>query len=656
MDIANLMIVFITVSAIVSFNIFRMITVGKGRVNLDGSLIFLSGEITWDLLYFAQLSSTGLKDKMMFYNGTLIAAAISVVGFYIFMQSLSKASLREAKIGYSFLVWPIMVGFLTFYCMIQGKYEIFIENPALRAFQAHSYLVFSRYTPLGYLVFLGSYFFVLLTAFMTYLRLRKSQLRQKRNIMILVFLFLLMRSLSISFIVNPRNFSIFNEMIFSVFSMLPIKLFIYAYISNADVFNLMMVNRYSLVEKIRDSVIVVDEKGMILDFNEAAVEWMHSLGIQYMDRISNFYEELKKTLSEFDLDNNRNRTIEYAFELPGNQKRALEIEVSDISLRKAGFRKGGRVYKKDFVFFIKDITQSYKQELDFMKYKAAFDSIKSGILIVDENGLIEEINPGFTQLTGFTAEDVVGKNPRILQSGYHSEEFYKEMWGTILSGKSWTGRLYNVKKDGSKYWEKCSISPILSKDESIVHFLAIKDDITTEKEAEDNLKEQSDTDYLTGIANRRSLMEKSTAAFIKAREERRNLSVLMMDIDYFKSINDNYGHVCGDEVLKDFAELVKDAVRGTDIVGRYGGEEFMVVLPGTHSQAAVSISERIRTNMQKREFIFAEEPVHITVSVGVASLDQDVMTLAELIERADKALYQAKIQGRNQVRAYPASY
>lgn len=651
MDIASVIIVIITISAIISFKIFRSISVGKGRVNLDGSLIFLFGEMLWDVLYFFQLSLTGLKYKMLFYNGTLIAAAISIIGFYIFMQSLSKASLREAKIGYALMVWPILVASLIIYYIVQGNYEIFIENPALRGFQMHNYLVFSRYTLPGYLVFSGNFFFVVLSVVTTYMRLRKSDLKQKGNIMMLSFLFLLMRSLSLFMVFNPIKFSIFNSMIFSVFSMLPIKLFIYAYISNADVFNLMMVNRYSLVEKIKDSVIVVDEKGMILDFNEAALELMQTFRIRRMDRIYDFYGELKKTLVDFDLENNRNRTIEYAFETTDHQKRALEVEVLDINFRKSGFRigKGRGIYKKDCVFFIKDITQSYKQELDFMKYKAAFDSSKSGILIVDKNGVIEEVNPGFTELTGFQAEDVVGKNPRILRSGYHSREFYDELWETILSGESWTGRIYNVKKDGSKYWEKCTISPIFSKDGTITHFMGIKDDITTEKEAEDSLKAKSDTDYLTGIANRRSLMEKSTAAFIRAREEKRNLSILMMDIDHFKSINDSYGHGSGDQVLKAFAELIKDTVRESDILGRYGGEEFMVALPNTGGKDAVAIAERIRKNMKHKNFDFEEEIVHISVSIGVASIDEDTRTLAELIERADKALYEAKSKGRNQV-------
>ncbi|MDO4720648.1 MAG: diguanylate cyclase [Peptostreptococcaceae bacterium] len=651
MDIANLMIVIITISAIVSFKIFRSISVGKGRVNLDGSLIFLFGEMLWDILYFCQLSATSLKFKMIFYNGTLIAAAISIIGFYIFMQSLSKASLKEAQIGYALLVWPILVAGLIIYYIFHGNYEIFIENPALRGFQMHTYLVFSRYALPGHLVFSGNYFFVLLCAVTTYMRLRRSELKQKGNIMMLVLLFLLMRSLSLFMVFNPINFSIFNSMIFSVFSMLPIKLFIYSYISNADVFNLMMVNRYSLVEKIKDSVVVVDEKGMILDFNEAAAELMQIFNIRHMDRVYNFYEELKKTLTDFDLENNRNRTVEYAFETMDHQKRALEVEALDVNFRKSGFRmgKGRGVYKKDCVFFIKDITQSYKQELDFMKYKAAFDSSKSGILIVDKNGIIEEVNPGFTELTGFQPEDVVGKNPKILQSGYHSQEFYDELWGTILSGDSWTGRLYNVKKDGSKYWEKCTISPIFSRDGTITHFMGIKDDITTEKEAEDSLKAKSDTDYLTGIANRRSLMEKSTAAFIRAREEKRNLSILMMDIDHFKSVNDSYGHGSGDQVLKAFAELIKDTVRESDILGRYGGEEFMVALPNTGGKDALTIAERIRKNMKKKNFDFEEESVHISVSIGVASINEDTRTLAELIERADKALYEAKSQGRNQV-------
>lgn len=643
MDFVNVMIVVLTVSIILSVIIYQNIYIGKERVNLDGSIIFLLGEAAWNIFYIAQLSVMVIDYKLILYNATLAASAVSVVGFFIFMQSLTKGSVRFARLGYALLAWPAIVIFVQMKFLLQGNQEAFVLNPVIREFFFHNYLVFSGYTIVTKSIFIVNFMIALFAFVTTLLRMPMMKYHQRKNILMLSFLFLLTHTISIYLVFSFESFSLFNSMIVSVFSMFFLKLFIYSYISNADMFNMMMVNRYELVDKIQDSVLVIDEQGMILDYNHSSEELLKELQIQSIDRVQNFFSELKKTIPDFDIEKNRNQIIEYALELPDGDKKVWEIEVTDISIRQT--RLGN---KKDLMFFIKDVTQSYKQELDFMKYKAAFYSTNAGILIVNKEGLIEEINPGFTRLTGYNEEDVLGKSPRILRSGVHPPEYYKDLWDTINAGKTWVGRLYNIKKDGSRYWERSSISPIISRDGEITHYMGIKEDITKEKEVEDNLKKQSMTDYLTGIYNRRTLMEKSTEEFIEARENDRKISVLMMDLDNFKTVNDTYGHSFGDEVLKRFAKVSIAAIRRSDVLGRYGGEEFMITLPGSSKDAAVMIAERIRESMGKQVFEFEDQEIFVTVSIGVATIGEDD-TLTELIERADKALYDAKSSGRNRV-------
>lgn len=643
MDFVNVMIVVLTVSIILSVIIYQNIYIGKERVNLDGSIIFLLGEAAWNIFYIAQLSVMVIDYKLILYNATLAASAVSVVGFFIFMQSLTKGSVRFARLGYALLAWPAIVIFVQMKFLLQGNQEAFVLNPVIREFFFHNYLVFSGYTMVTKIIFIVNFMIALFAFVTTLLRMPMMKYHQRKNILVLAFLFLMTHTISIYLMFSFESFSLFNSMIVSVFSMFFLKLFIYSYISNADMFNMMMVNRYELVDKIQDSVLVIDEQGMILDYNHSSEELLKELQIQSIDRVQNFFSELKKTIPDFDIEKNRNQIIEYALELPDGDKKVWEIEVTDISIRQT--RLGN---KKDLMFFIKDVTQSYKQELDFMKYKAAFYSTNAGILIVNKEGLIEEINPGFTRLTGYNEEDVLGKSPRILRSGVHPPEYYKDLWDTINAGKTWVGRLYNIKKDGSRYWERSSISPIISRDGEITHYMGIKEDITKEKEVEDNLKKQSMTDYLTGIYNRRTLMEKSTEEFIEARENDRKISVLMMDLDNFKTVNDTYGHSFGDEVLKRFAKVSIAAIRRSDVLGRYGGEEFMITLPGSSKDSAVMIAERIRESMGKQVFEFEDQEIFVTVSIGVATIGEDD-TLTELIERADKALYDAKSSGRNRV-------
>lgn len=649
MDITNILVSILIISMGISLIIYKNILIGRGRVNLDGSIVFLYGELVWDIIYLIQISVIDLRYKVIFYNLSIVASAVSVVGFFIFMQTLTKGSMRSLKMGYSFLSWPVLIFVFLMYFELQRNYEIFILNPTLREFYQHNFLVFSGYTRLAYIIFVVNFFIAILTVLTTLFRVPNLRKSQKRNILMLLVIFFGIRFTSFMMALNFIGFDILNSMVFGILSMVPLKLFIYAYISNADLFNMMMVNRYSLVEKIQDSVLVLDQKGMILDYNKASVVLLGKINFKKVDEIQNFFSELKQSIPEFDLEKNKNQIIEYAFDLPNHQRKVFEIEMMDIALRKDIFSNKDNKFKKDYMLFIKDITQSYKKELDFMKYKAAFYSTEAGILMVNKEGYIEDVNPGFVKLTGYSEEEVIGKKPNILQSGYHDKEYYKAIWDIISGGKTWSGRFYNKKKDGTKYWEKCTISPITTKDGRITHYMGIKEDVTLEKEAEDDLKEQSYVDYLTGIFNRRNLMEKSMMEFINAREKQQSISVLMMDIDHFKAINDNFGHAYGDDVLKVFADISQNAIRKSDILGRYGGEEFMLTLPCSSQESAIMIAEKIRQNMKNYIFKNEGERIQITVSIGVAVINEEDRTLTELIERADKALYEAKETGRDRV-------
>lgn len=285
-----------------------------------------------------------------------------------------------------------------------------------------------------------------------------------------------------------------------------------------------------------------------------------------------------------------------------------------------------------------------------MKYKSAFEASNFVVLITDINGNIEKVNPAFTKVTGYEFDEVKGKSGRIFKSGYHDDSFYKNLWDTISAGFTWKGEFLNKKKNGTLYWERASISPIINEMGKIINYVAIREDITKEKQLTKKLEEMSYTDFLTGVYNRRKAMEEGNKIFFnKNGDNSKEISAIMIDIDYFKLINDKYGHSSGDDVLKNFSKILKKSIRLNDVIGRIGGEEFLLVLDNTPLEGALKVAERIRGEVESQEVKSNNKKIKYTVSIGIATLQSET-SLEDLVKKADEALYKAKESGRNNVK------
>lgn len=290
---------------------------------------------------------------------------------------------------------------------------------------------------------------------------------------------------------------------------------------------------------------------------------------------------------------------------------------------------------------------------DLRKLTMAVEQSPSAVLITDTNGSIEYANPRFTELTGYTVEEVLGKNPNILKSNLTPPETYENLWQTLIAGQSWKGEFINKKKNGDLYWEEAVISPIFSADDNkITHYVTIKEDITHRKKAEEELRRLAQLDPLTGLFNRRQLFIRGEQAIREIRDENA-IGVMMLDVDHFKIINDTYGHAVGDEVLRGVAEQIHSHVRPDDIASRYGGEEFCLILPHIQQDKAFAISERIRKSIEESEFKTSSGTIRVTISIGLFMLTaSENKSVSESIEKADMALYHAKQTGRNKVVIY----
>lgn len=298
-----------------------------------------------------------------------------------------------------------------------------------------------------------------------------------------------------------------------------------------------------------------------------------------------------------------------------------------------------------FVSVQKNLSELVAAQGTSLLLSQALDASHDAVLITDQNGVIEYANPAFQDITGYRVADVLGRTPAFLQSGEHDNTFYDDLWKHLNAGLPFRATFTDRHRDGHLFHADQTISPVRSGDATRTHFISIIKDLTTRVRQEQALREAASLDPLTGLQNRRGGEGLLERAYIGMRESGVPFSVIVADVDHFKAINDTWGHSVGDQVLESVSRLLRASVRATDGVVRWGGEEFLVILPHCDLRAATDQAERIRARLERTP---QPQAGRVTLSLGVAQLGAEE-TVSHLIERADRALYQAKRQGRNRV-------
>jgi diguanylate cyclase (GGDEF)-like protein/PAS domain S-box-containing protein len=290
-----------------------------------------------------------------------------------------------------------------------------------------------------------------------------------------------------------------------------------------------------------------------------------------------------------------------------------------------------------------DITEVKQAQRELKTLSQVVEQTDDIVKITTEDGVLTYVNDAFVAHTGYTRREVIGHKPTFLKSGKHDKAFYADLWNTILAGEDYRAILINRKKDGSLYYEEQTISPILDDHGQISSFVSTGKDITDRMLLEEKLTEMAMKDKLTNIYNRHKFDELLNEEYERFKRHQRTLSLVMLDIDHFKRVNDTYGHDVGDLVLVEFCNLIKNCIRKLDKFARWGGEEFMILCPEAKEEDVIKLAQKIRILIENHQF---ETVGTVTVSAGVTTLNEKD-DIKIVLKRLDKALYQAKSNGRN---------
>ena len=324
-----------------------------------------------------------------------------------------------------------------------------------------------------------------------------------------------------------------------------------------------------------------------------------------------------------------------------------------------------------------ELSETYEQiqknEINFSnnhanllnEYKKAVD-ISNIVSKSNTKGIITYVNDKFCEISGYSKSELIGKPHSVVRHPMMPNSVFKDLWDTIKSKKAWHGVITNMKKDGRKYVVDSTVIPILDVDGDIVEYIAIRHNVTEFEETKEqlttlnmamknkvdelytmtaSLEEDATIDSLTGAFNRAKFEKFFDYEIEKAQMRRNVLSMIMLDIDHFKLVNDTYGHHVGDEVLKGMSALIAKNLKRVDIFARWGGEEFVILLPGTTLKGAKSLAEKLRELIEVSDFSVAGK---LTASFGIG-VHGEQESKKEFFERVDKNLYEAKKTGRNRV-------
>ncbi|NOQ94056.1 MAG: EAL domain-containing protein, partial [Methylophaga sp.] len=410
----------------------------------------------------------------------------------------------------------------------------------------------------------------------------------------------------------------------------------------------------AIIDSSQDAVIQMSINGDVIGWNyqaETIFGWSSSeiLGKKLHDYIIPFRYRGRhiKGLQHF-LETGKTRALNALVEIEAlhsdGHEFPIELTVSPIKVEN-GY---------EFNAFIRDITERKRTEDDLKLSSLVFGEAHEGIIITDPAGIIIDVNPSVSFISGYSREEIIGNNPSLFSSGKQSQEFYAQMWADVNNTGNWHGEVWNRKKNGELYAELLNISSIQDDEGKVLHYVGMFSDITENKQHQDTLLQLAHYDVLTQLPNRTLFADRFSQAIAHSKRTSTQLAVCFLDLDDFKPVNDNYGHEIGDELLIIVSERIKSVIREEDTVSRQGGDEFALLLGGI---GAVEQCEKMMTRLHyalSQPYFINGLTIAIGASSGFTLYPLDNADLDTLLRHADQAMYQAKLEGKNRYHLFNA--
>ena len=398
-----------------------------------------------------------------------------------------------------------------------------------------------------------------------------------------------------------------------------------------------------LMDHSNDGIIIADpDDGRIIDVNERT---LHNLMYTRDELLSMQVTDISTALAndkaweEFrsDIKRSGSRLIKAKHRRKDGSMLYIEASVRYIEL-------GEKAY---LVSQIRDIGERLEMDRQLRLARSVLENIPEGVMITNSDLEILSVNPAFSATTGYEEAEVIGQSPKILSSGRHDAAYYHDMWRAINTTGHWEGEIWNRRKDGDIYPEWLAIYTIRDAQDEVCFYAAFFSDSTSQLHVRKRLHTLAYYDPLTQLPNRLLFQDRLTNALINAERDGRPLALLFLDLDEFKGINDDYGHIVGDEVLCEVARRLRIATRASDTVSRLAGDEFTIIVQGFERDEDVEVVAHKLIKAFQEPFILNEQMLTISTSIGIALYPQDGTESQELLSHADEAMYRAKSSGRN---------
>ena len=407
----------------------------------------------------------------------------------------------------------------------------------------------------------------------------------------------------------------------------------------------------SIIENEPECIKIVDAKGKLIMMNPAGLAMIEAdtfeqvSGKQILDIIA---PDFRKAFAELHKRVIAGESMEMEFEVIGLKGGHRWLETHAVPMKDEG--------ETLHLAVTRDITFRKKAEAELRIAATAFEA-QTGMVVTDARGIILRVNQAFTEICGYTEEEVLGQNPRMLKSGRHNKDFYQEMWDCIISTGGWQGEIWDKRKSGEEYPKWLTISAVKDTDGNVTNYIGTHYDITERKLSEERINELAFFDQLTGLPNRTLLRDRLNQAITSNSRNGNNGALLFIDLDNFKTLNDTLGHDMGDLLLQLAAQRLKTCVRAEDTTARLGGDEFVVMLVNLSNdeKAAANHTEYVGAKILEslnQIYQLRDIPYHITPSIGAALFSGDMTEIDALLKQADIAMYRAKDSGRNTLRFF----